>query len=303
MSNFTIGDDLRGVLVDVAKSDKQRLFAGNYFKNLHTEFAGKPEVVGIATPGLSSAERELVTLHRRELSMCLLQGFYAHFVAGNVGENLVVSSEAPRNTESRKRDAQFARDFAPAEAAKEGTMPWLHRLLEGDEVSSYEDFLSLSAAAARLTESPCASLYQGYTYYAFGKLHAARNSTLELARKGPPAMSLASMRTLQSTLFSLGQPYAANAISYKVIGMSVSMGWQAEVVEELCRLAVHRLSKPQLRSQKLPPPIEKIIWDLERPLTLAFSSALTFAKEEVFVDPQTASTSQNIVQILTELRS
>jgi hypothetical protein len=111
------------------------------------------------------------------------------------------------------------------------------------------------------------------------------------------------MRTLQATLFSLGQPHRANAISYKSIGLAALMDWEAEVVEELCRLAVHHLAKPELRSQMLPPSIEGLVSDLEAPLLEAFPAVLNFAQDESLLDHQIVSTPRNIIQILTELRS
>ena len=120
MSAFTISDELRGILEDVAKSPKQRLFAGKFFSALHGAFAADIEPVGVARPGLSAAERELVRMHRRELSLCLLEGFYAHFFAPGGPSTTACASVEPKSDESRMGGARFSRDSAPAQAFKRG---------------------------------------------------------------------------------------------------------------------------------------------------------------------------------------
>ena len=280
MSNFTIGDDLRGVLVDVAKSDKQRLFAGNYFKNLHTEFAGKPEVVGIATPGLSSAERELVTLHRRELSMCLLQGFYAQVATGNVGINALAPTEPSQASNTWSEAAKFARDFAPAEAIRPGALHWLHRLLENERLETHEEFLSLAAAARRLVDSPSGTLYQGLSHYMFGRLNAAQACLSELGTHAPSQLRILALRVSQAVRFQQADWTGVIDISETIVGLTSKIGLDDEMVNELWRLCTTRAMCPAVRRIPLPPKF------LARALVIANSQSGADPASPIIVEAQ-----------------
>jgi len=96
MTSFAISPDLRGVLEDIAAQPKQRLFAGTFFRRMHEAFRGEDATVGIAQAGLSTAERHLVAMHRRELGRVLLEGWYATFLRpGGPGGLLRPSRELP----------------------------------------------------------------------------------------------------------------------------------------------------------------------------------------------------------------
>ncbi len=281
MSRFTIGEDLRGVLEDVAKSKKQQLFAGNYFNKLHTAFDAKVETVGVAMPGLSSAERELITMHRRELSMCLLHGFYAHFFAEPHGVNPIVATAEISTFESRKENAHFARDFAPTESFRDGTTLWLHRLLENEPITRYKDFLSLAAAATRLDDSPFGTLYQGYAHYTYGNMRAAKSRLSHLVKSTPLALRIPALRTLQSVMFELDQDEGALGVSFGIIGITSRLGMQEELVSELGRLAANRLAKPELRLQALPPKVVGLARELWKELRIESQNAPDYAPDSI----------------------
>jgi len=302
MSTFTIGDDLRGILEDVVKSDKQRLFAGNYFKNLHTEFNHKPEQIGVATAGLSSAERELVKLHRRELSLCLLNGFYAHFTAGPVGQNPMAPTGPAQSLETRSQEAKFARDFAPTAAIKPGTMPWLHRLLEDEPIRNYEDFLSLAAAARRLHDSPYGSLYQGCSFYSFGRLKAARACLSSISNNSPLAPRILASRTLQSTHHRIGSIEAGLSVSFELMRLFEAMGHEDELLAELERLAVSRLLDPSLLRIQLPNAVMSYAFSLRRRLSMDSETFKVSAPQSLLSKIALQTNPVDLFGVLTETK-
>ena len=184
MSPFAISEDLRGVLEDVVKEPKQRLFAGTCLQQAARGFDEIGDLTLTTRTGLSSAERHLLRVHKEELARALLFGFYYSFFAeGGPGRrlNLIGRSEAGS---SWRRNAEFARNNALPEAFAPGSATWLHRLLKGQPLRTTQDYHELAVAAERLTGSVTARLYRGLNLHTSGKSGAAQGLLRQVARDG-----------------------------------------------------------------------------------------------------------------------
>ena len=228
MSSFTISEDLRGVLEDVVKEPKQRVFAGTCLQLAAKGFDEVGDLTLTTRTGLSSAERHLLRVHKEELARALLFGFYYNFFAeGGPGRrlNLIGQSEADS---SWRRNAEFARNNALPEAFAPGSATWLHRLLKGQSLRTTQEYHELAVAAERLTGSVSARLYRGLNYEVFGRVGRARSIYEDVWRYGKPSDQRAALQQLSAIQVNEGRKDVGFASELQALSLSLRLsheGW------------------------------------------------------------------------------
>ncbi|MDF1798923.1 MAG: hypothetical protein P1V81_07085 [Planctomycetota bacterium] len=153
-SPLQIDPNLEEILRDIAAAPSSRLFPGLDAARIPGIFQARARDLGTTTPGLSSAERELLRLHRRELSRVLRQAFDLHFFADKDLSKRATTDKAPKLLAVWEQDARFTRDFAPVNTFGFGTAQLLSHLLDGGGVDGTSAFVALANAAARMDDSP-----------------------------------------------------------------------------------------------------------------------------------------------------
>ncbi|MDF1798048.1 MAG: hypothetical protein P1V81_02640 [Planctomycetota bacterium] len=245
--------DLRGVLEDIAAQPEQRLFAGTYFRRMHEAFLGEDATVGIAQSGLSSAERHLVAMHRRELSSVLLEAFYSNFFSPGGPSGLLQPVEQPMSRSDWEETARFARDTSPSDAFADGVGPWLHRLLDGKAPIGMAGYSGMLAASLRLASSSYAQLYSGIVYGRYDADRAALGTWASLVRRSPAVVKLSALRYSRDVHAGRGDLLAARACQDRLVGAALRSGDPGLIAEELVSGAllqrIHRLPHLSLLPQ------------------------------------------------------
>jgi hypothetical protein len=228
--------------------------------------------------------------------MCLLQGFYAHFVTGKVGTYALAPTGPAQSFETRKQAATFARDFAPAEAAKPGTMYWLHRLLENERLETHDDFLSLVASSRRLVDSPTGALYQGLVHYAFGRFTAAKACFNDAAKVASAETRIFALRNLEAAMFQLDDWSGVLQTSLAKIRIASGLGMDAQLSAELWRLGSMRAANANIRRMKLPQQVSKLALTMAGSFPASSISVIDFPQGR----PQDLSLQYGIDELLGE---
>lgn len=218
MSPFAISEDLRGVLEDVVKEPKQRLFAGTCLQQAARGFDEIGDLTLTTRTGLSSAERHLLRVHKEELARALLFGFYYSFFAEG-GPGQALNPLIPDPKQPRWKDhAEFARNNALPEAFAPGSARWLHRLLRGRPPQTFLEYHELAVAAERLTGTPTGRLYQGLNFDRAGKVGSAKSAFSQVCRYGSDmdrrtALQQLSTLEVNSDMYMSGFGFELQALS------------------------------------------------------------------------------------------
>jgi len=235
--SLTIGDDLRGVLEDLAASPRQTLFGGTLHQRLQLAMNAEPTAIGANPTGLSKVERHLVAMHRRELAKVLNQAFYAEFFKPTGPAGLFRAAKEPCSKSAWNSKARATRDLAPHEAFTDGSGKWLHRLLDGQSLDSPVAFQSLLAASLRLSDSPRTRLFSGVAHQASESDAQALAVLSSLSRRAPDPEQLTALRCVQAISAKHGPVLQTLRLSFRALKLLEHSGREKEFAIEVATLA------------------------------------------------------------------
>lgn len=250
MTTFPISEDLRGVLEDVAAQPKHRLFAASGFRQTFEAFDHGEDVVRPSLTGLSTAERHLLRVHRDELALGLLHGFYNHFLApGGPGEKLNLTGTRAPDDEWKTR-ASYARDNARPAAFEKGVATWLHRLLRDRPPATVHEYFDLAVTTARLTRAERAAIDSGMCLMATNSF-AAANGILERLATPRESNALSLSLSLQGACaFRMGDFKKSLRLEVESMSASgVALGTRAQI-QRLSRALIYERA-PRLAGNPL----------------------------------------------------
>jgi hypothetical protein len=245
--------NIEGILRDIAKDPNSLLFGSAHASSIRSPFSVAKRQIGIATPGLSSAEAELLRMHRREMGLVLLQAFDMSFFRDErASKAFSLDQELPRADAWEER-ARFSRDFAPSNLFKPKLSNLVSRLLDGANLSD-RDRHSLVRMSLDLDYTPVAKQRYAIACMDLDMPQAAAIALAQVAESELGAVSRDSRSLLRVSLYhanrnELGMDAALQASQDYLKADS----WEA-AANELAFVAVQSVLDGQfasLRSWKL----------------------------------------------------
>jgi hypothetical protein len=244
MSPLLIEPELREVLEDVVKqSSPSNIFADFTPTRFKKTFRLPDQTIGIAQAGLSTAERELIRVHRDKLAWLLREAFLEGFYAGDGGDWMVPPSNR-LSQEELSAQARRIRRVASPQAYRYRSGYYLRRLISGVPIRDNNDLSSLLLASLRLADSSKARLYHGYVDMRRGDLGAAWRSLAPLLDAGEPQMAVSARVAWIKALSERGREDAVAQWSRDSVDFAMEYGIVERAMTMAARLEFYVATSP-----------------------------------------------------------
>ena len=189
-SDSRVDPNLEEVLRDVAADPDSKLFPGIRLERLQRSFRGSVEPVLNPDRSFSSAERELLFMHRRSLGAVLEQAFVTSYLADKERAKWVRPMESVPSPRELKSKAIVVRDMAPMAAFRHGAAEQISNLLDGTVSQSALGLRRLAASGLRVGGTPKARYYYALACEQTGDLATAMQEARCVSASCDPNVAL-----------------------------------------------------------------------------------------------------------------
>jgi hypothetical protein len=185
-----VDPNLEEVLRDVAAAPDSKLFPGIRLDRLQQSFGAPIEPVSNPDRSFSSAERELLFMHRRSLGAILEQAFVVSYLADKERAKWVRPMDHVPTSRELKRQAIIVRDMAPMTAFRHGAAEQISNLLDGTVSQSALGLRRLAASGLRVGGSSKARYYYALACEQTGDLQTAMQEARCVSASCDPSVAL-----------------------------------------------------------------------------------------------------------------
>lgn len=159
MSAVLIEPELREVLEDVVRqSPDSSIFARFTPTRFNRTFDLPDQTISIAQAGLSTAERELVRVHREKLAAVLREAFFVSFNDEGRCDWMDLNWQPPGSENLARKASKLQRSAVP-EAYRYRTGHFIRRIVKGEVAFGTNDLSSMLIASLRLCDHSSARIY------------------------------------------------------------------------------------------------------------------------------------------------
>ena len=195
--DFKVDPNLEEVLRDVAADPGSKLFPGLRLDRLQGSFRAPVETVLSPGGAYSSAERELLFVHRRSLGAVLEQAFVASYLADKERAQWVRPMDGIPTSRELKRKAIIVRDMAPMAAFRHGAAEQISNLLDGTVAQSALGLRRLAATGLRVGGTAKARYYYAMACEQTGDLATAMEEARCVSASCDPSVALRGMSLIR----------------------------------------------------------------------------------------------------------
>ena len=196
-SESRLDPNLEEVLRDVAVDPDSKLFPGLRLDRLQGSFREPVEVVTSPGAAFSSAERELLFMHRRSLGAVIEQAFVASYLADKERAKWVRPMDSIPTPREMKRKAVIVRDMAPIAAFRHGAAEQVSLLLDGTVAQSALGLRRLAATGLRVGGTAKARYYYAIACEQTGDLVTAMEEARCVSASCDPSVALRGMSLMR----------------------------------------------------------------------------------------------------------
>ena len=193
----SLDPNLEEVLRDVANDPDSKLFPGVHLDRLQSSFRAPVDTITHAGAGFSSAEKELLFMHRRALGQVLEDAFVVGYLADKERAKWVRPIGKVVSLADVQNSAVVARDLAPALAFRHGTTRQISLLLDGLVPTSPGELRQLAATALRVGGTPKARYYYALSCEHYGDFESGLTESRNVSATSDPNVALRGMALMR----------------------------------------------------------------------------------------------------------
>ncbi len=243
MSTLTLDPELRGVLEDVVKqSPDSSIFTDFTPTRFQKTFTLPDQTISIARAGLSTAERELVSVHREKLAWVLREAFFVNFYADGGSLWMTPPDDLVERASLAVR-AERVRDTARSAAYRYRSGHYLRRVAAGAVVRGAADLSSLLIASLRLVDHSKTRLGHAILDIKRGDLPAVWRCVTPFLDRGDIRNAIAAERLLVKGLREGGEYDKADDRAMALFELILESGDEADARDVIGETVLLRLRR------------------------------------------------------------